>query len=391
MNHRFFTLLGMIGVLFSLCLAGLPSTGLAAGWQPELRVGLFFGQSGAELQVNVPAVLQESDTEKRMVFFSPGKTMKIAVQSGKLTVDGKRTDAAKLSLRPQQKASLNTMQVTVNGKTYYGGIQILLRNGGMTIINLVNTEDYLRGVVPREMPPEWPAEALKAQAVAARTFALKHRKRHESEGYDLCASTHCQLYDGTASESESADAAIRATSGMVLMYGKELINANFHTDSGGMTESSQAVWGNHAPYLQPVKESATKTLPWKQSFSLENFSKQLAKAGYPVGTVKNVKLSKLTIGKGASDRSASGRVKTMRVIGTKGSKTIEGNELRSMLALKSTLFDVQLQGNQIHFIGYGFGHGVGMSQYGAKTLAGSWSYDKILSHFYKGVTLKKLY
>ena len=360
-------------------------------WQPELRVGLLSGMSQLNLQVTVPSVLQESDSEKRIVFFSPGKKMEISIEKGKLSVDGKQVNGTKLSLRPQKKEPLTTMQVLVNGKRYPGGVEILLNHGTLTVSNLVAVEDYLRGVLPDEMPCNWPEEALKAQAVAARTFALGRRKHHEDEGYDLCNTTHCQVYGGMASAAESTDTAISATHGEVLTYQGKLIDAFFHTDSGGMTERCSDVWGTEVPYLQAAKELQMNTQPWNVSYSVQDFSAKLAASGRNVGTVKQVKLSHLHVGKGASDRSASGRVKSLEVKGDKGFKLISGNDMRSIFGLRSTLFDIAISKGQVTISGYGWGHGLGMSQWGAKAYASKISYDKILTHYYKNTELKKLY
>lgn len=360
-------------------------------WQPELRVGVFEGLDRVNLQVSVPSVLQDAKTEKRIVFFSPGKTMKITVAGGKLVVDGKTVNASRLTLRPQEKKPISSMKITINGSEFPGGADILLTGGSMVVNNLVACEDYLRGVLPEEMPPDWPEEALKAQAVAARTYALRHRGRHNEDGYDLCDTTHCQVYEGLDSVTARTDKAISDTYGEVLTYQEKLIDAYFHTDSGGMTERCSDVWGTEIPYLQAAKELQSNTQPWSVSYSVKEFSSKLAVAGRDVGTVDQVKLSKLTVGKGASDRSASGRVKSLVVKGSKGTKTITGNEMRSMFKLRSTLFDVSLSKAQVTISGYGWGHGLGLSQWGAKAYADKLSYDKILLHYYKDTKLKKIY
>ena len=360
-------------------------------WQPELRIGVYQGQTRASFQVSVPCVLLDAKTEKRIVFFSPGKTMKITVEGGSLVVDGKKVTASRLILRPQEKKPISTMKVTINGYEYPGGADILLLRGSMVVNNLVACEDYLRGVLPEEMPTDWPEEALKAQAVAARTYALKHRGRHEEDGYDLCDTTHCQVYEGLDSVTARTDKAISDTYGEVLTHNDKLIEAYFHTDSGGMTERCSDVWGTEVPYLQAAKELQINTQPWTVNYTIKEFSAELAAASRNVGTVKQVKLSKLSVGKGASDRSASGRVKSLEVKGDKGTKTITGNDMRSILGLRSTLFDINISKNQVTIIGYGWGHGLGLSQWGSKAYADKWSYDKILYHYYTDTKLKKLY
>ena len=130
-------------------------------------------------------------------------------------------------------------------------------------------------------------------------------------------------------------------------------------------------------------------MSYAQDFSAKDFSSRF---GENFGDVKSIKLSTLTIGKSANDRTSSGRVKSAQLVGTKKTLTISGADLRRKFSLPSTLFDMKLDGGEVIFTGYGRGHGVGMSQQGAKTLAEkSWAYDKILSHYYSGTKLKKLY
>ena len=250
-------------------------------------------------------------------------------------------------------------------------------------------DDYLLSVVPEEMPTDWPAEALKAQSVAARSFALKSRGRHAAEGYDLCTTTHCQLYKGIASEKTVSTAAVRATRGEVLTYGGQPIEALFHTDSGGMTESSEDVWGSHVPYLRAVRDTPLGTMPWTKTMSKADLEQKLAAKGHAIGRLRAIELSPLAVGRAAKDRTASGRVKAMIVTGTKGSVTLSGNAWRSLLGLKSTLFSAKLTKDSVTFTGFGAGHGLGISQWSAKRLAETGkSYADILHHYYTGVTLQ---
>jgi stage II sporulation protein D len=239
------------------------------------------------------------------------------------------------------------------------------------------------------MSPSFHAEALKAQAVAARSFTLKNRNRHNSEGFDLCATTHCQFFGGVDSAHNSTDEIIKSTRGEVIMNEGLIVDTNFHTDSGGWTESVAEVWGGHLPHLQAVEELEKKTQHWAKEFSVTDFSRII---GGDFGNLQKVNLSPLEIGKSAPDRSTSGRVKIAQFIGSKKTLQLTGNELRAKFALPSTLFDIKISGGKIIFEGYGRGHGVGMSQNGANAYAkNGWTYEKILLHYYKGTTLKKLY
>ena len=135
-----------------------------------------------------------------------------------------------------------------------------------------------------------------------------------------------------------------------------------------------------------------QTQPWNRTVSMSEFAQKLEKNGRAIGTLKEVRLSPLTVGRGSSDRSPSGRVRSADFVGTKGRITLSGNELRSIFSLPSTLFSIRIDKSNINFNGYGFGHGLGLSQWGAQALADKGkSYKDILFHYYTGVTLEKLY
>jgi len=178
----------------------------------------------------------------------------------------------------------------------------------------------------------------------------------------------------------------------VLTYGGKPIEALFHTDSGGMTENSEDVWGSHVPYLRAAKDTPAKTMPWTKTISRADLERKLAAKGHDIGKVRSIALSPLAIGRAAKDRTASGRVKTMTVKGTKGTATLSGTTWRSLLGLKSTLFDAKLTKDAVTFTGYGSGHGLGISQWGAERMAAKGaSYAEILYHYYTGTKLQQLY
>jgi stage II sporulation protein D len=298
-----------------------------------------------------------------------------------------------LELTVEDERNLSKLVSTYDNKSYRGALRLLPRKGSLQLINRITAEEYLQGVVPEEMPAEWNPEAVKAQAVAARTYALRQRKRHAKEGFDVCATTHCQQYGGMAVERAAANQAVKATSGEVLESHGALVDALFHTDSGGMTENSEDVWGSRIDCLRAAKEVRTETYPWEKNITVEKFSELLVRRGKNIGTLKKIELSPIKIGKASKDRTVSGRVKQVTFVGKNGKASMTGNDLRSMLGLKSTLFGMTMNRNVLFIKGYGWGHGLGMSQHGAKAYADSEHYDykKILQHYYRGAELKKLY
>ena len=360
---------------------------VSASWQPEISVGLSQGISEIQLSAtNGKLSVYENPEQKPILVVPQGETLDVRMMREQLVVNGREIKGERLVIQPEPSGFIQ-----VNHTPYRGYIAILKRTG-LTVVNYVLVEDYLYGVVPKEMPPSWNVEALRAQSVAARTFALKNRKRHSAEGFDLCSTSHCQVYEGMPAEMRTTTEAVDSTRGEVLFYKGAIMDALFHTDSGGMTESSEYVWGSPVPYLRAVTEVQMQTQPWNRTISMSEFAQKLEKNGRAIGTLKEVRLSPLTVGKGSSDRSPSGRVRSAEFVGTKGRITLSGNELRSIFSLPSTLFSIRIGKTDINFSGYGSGHGLGLSQWGAQALADKGkSYKDILFHYYTDVTLEKLY
>lgn len=384
-----------MGAVLAVAFGMLPLSAEAA-WQPDLLIGLQSGQSAAKLSSDKPVSIRSVATGKILLRAGAGKTFSVNYEKGVFIIDGKKFDNTGkdgIEFRVEDVRKLAEQTSQINGKAYRGAVQLRPAGSGFTIINHVTAEEYLRGVVPEEMPSEWNPEALKAQAVAARTFALENRKRHNSEGYDLCATTHCQQYSGVSKEKNGSDAAIKATLGEVITYQGKLIDALFHTDSGGMTENSEDVWGSRIPYLRAAAEVHTQTYPWEKNITAENLAQLLARYGKNIGSLKKVELEPYIPKKNSKGRTVSGRVRQVRFIGTKGTAVVSGNDLRNWLGLRSTLFDMSLRKNVVFLHGYGWGHGLGLSQWGAKAFADEkgYKYVAILTHYYTGTAVNKLY
>lgn len=354
---------------------------------PDLRVGLASGRASLTITPAGGKATVQTGSSKTITL-AANTAAAIRWQDGAFLVGREKLRSEVLVIRPAAKAG----ELSLDGRRYRGALELRHKSGGLTAVNIVPVDGYLRSVVPEEMPVDWPAEAIKAQSVAARSFALASRGRHASAGYDLCTTTHCQLYTGTTAEKSASNAAIKATRGEVLTYGGKPIEALFHTDSGGMTENSEDVWGSHVPYLRAAKDTPAKTMPWTKAISRADLERKLAAKGHDIGKVRSLVLSPLAIGRSAKDRTASGRVKTMTVKGTKGTATLSGTTWRSLLGLKSTLFDAKLAKDMVTFTGYGSGHGLGISQWGAERMAAKGaSYAEILHHYYTGTTLQQMY
>jgi SpoIID/LytB domain protein len=312
----------------------------------------------------------------------------------------------------------------------YGGWLQLQPNayGNYTLVNHVPLETYLRGVVPHEIGPNAPPNAAKAQTIIARTYALRNRRRFAADNYELCATTHCQVYYGLSGTSAKADAAINETKGLVLTYENQLVDALYSSTAGGITAKFSDVWnGEERPYLQAVIDSAQpiwdlasnsleneqdfrqfinlkdgfnetgrKYLRWRYPATLAQLNadlkQYLSKRRHPLAHFTTLYDMKVT------RRSPSGRILLLEVLTDKGVVTLAKNEARSAFsAPRSTLFyleptyDANQQLTNVVFVGGGFGHGVGMSQYGSYQLSKlGWSAQKILAFYYPGTQIRPL-
>jgi len=268
------------------------------------------------------------------------------------------------------------------GRGYRGTVRLIADGGRVRVVNVLDLEAYLRGVVPAEMQAAWPAEALKAQAVAARTYTLLHLD--PSRDYDVCATIDCQVYRGREVEHPASDAAIAATAGEVLTYGGVFARTYYHADSGGVIASSAEVWGSEIPYLQAFQDVASggPHASWSTRLDPNRMAAQLAALGVRIGTPQRLVVL---------ETSSSGRVVRAEVIGSGGRAVLDGVRLRTQLrawGLKSTRF---VMTGDLTVRGQGWGHGVGMSQYGARALAlAGYGYGQILGFYYPETRLQRL-
>ena len=281
--------------------------------------------------------------------------------------------------------------IWVGQKRYSGILNLLVLDSEILVINILGIEKYLSSVVGSEMPAKWPLEALKAQAIASRTYALKQKG---NPIYDIDSTQKNQVYNGLESRTYKTARAVRSTRSLVLTYKNKLINALFHSSSGGMTENSQDVWKNEYPYLSSVRDFDRNNpkLQWKKKFS----SGELQKLFPEIGGIKKIEILNIT---------NTGRVKNVKIFGKYGSDQISGVDIRKRMNLKSTFMrfkfiedkkyisdndnsNIPIEKTLIVF-GQGSGHGVGMSQWGARYMASKGQKaERILKHFYKGVGIK---
>ena len=220
-----------------------------------------------------------------------------------------------------------------NGKTYRGAFLITQRGG---LLNVLDVEQYLCGVLPAEVGASWPDEALRAQAISARTYVLKQSMNRAEKGYDVVDTDSDQVYKGAGVETAKTNKAVSSTAGEILTYGKELAYTYFHSDSGGHTADISDVWGSKIPYLTGVPEVVSYKSPvstWNARISASKIQNAIKKiTGADIGNITEIQVSEVDEG---------GRAVTMTFIGSKGSKTIKASQFRTTIdprTLKSTMF-----------------------------------------------------
>lgn len=355
----------------------------------DIRVGL--KQSTPEVTIGSSTATTLLDGAGRVLGQIPAlQGFPATAVSGGVSVAGKR--AWQITVKPKDNGF-----IYVGGRWYRGEVNLIRDRGGLTVVNKLNMEDYLASVIGKEMYHTWPQEALKAQAVASRSYALFHQQRPKSKLFDVFSTITSQVYAGLEGEAVSTQTAVKATAGQVLLYQGKVVEAVFHSASGGHTENSENVWQGTVPYLRGVADFDQASPSYQWTISLTDA--QLRQRLPGIGNILSLTPVKT---------SQTGRVQMLKVQGTKGDRLIKGTEARRALGLRSTLFTakpdlglvagrpspVAPQGAPRSFLisGRGHGHGLGMSQWGAYGLAlQNKTYQEILSHYFQGTSIKAVY
>ncbi|MBT9312094.1 SpoIID/LytB domain-containing protein [Leptothoe kymatousa] len=343
----------------------------------EIRVAIRNNAEQVQIGSSTPGIVRDSRGQTVMQL-SELEPLSVDETGGRLELLDARSrlgESRSFWLEPS-----NNGFVWIGDRWYRGRVELVPGEDGVTAINHVDIDDYLYSVVGSEMPTSWPQEALRSQAVAARSYAVYHRGKARGRSFDLNSTQSSQVYKGINGEAGSTRSAVDATEGKVLTHAGRVIEAVFHSSSGGHTENSEHVWSKAVPYLKGVPDfdQNAPVYSWRSEFSLEEVGDLI---GYP-GTIEAVEVL---------SRSPQGRAKRMNIMGDEGTLTITGNTFRNKLKLRSTKFDLAVNPEGITVSGNGFGHGIGMSQWGARGMAErGHEHDEILTHFYKGTRLGSL-
>jgi stage II sporulation protein D len=314
----------------------------------------------------------------------------VRIQTEQMTLHGGEQGLTLTIPRPTRKSNSaaassgeSSTEISVSGL-----VQLVRRGKGFSIMNRVDLEEYVKGVVPSEVSSTWHPEMLKAQAVAARTYALYQQMLSATREYDVAATVQDQVYRGKQGIDVGILRAVEETRGLVVTYLDAPIYAAFSSTAAGLTEDAVNVWSKEYPYLKGVECPFDLTSPyyqWKSSFKIDTLEQNLRQQGFPVGTIATI--TPLSFSRG-------GRVAKLRVLHSGGELVLRGEELRKAVGytiIPSTQFAIESIGRDVVLSGFGAGHAVGMCQWGAKELAElGYSFSTILQYYYPGTELQNM-
>jgi len=378
-------------LVFIILLSSFQNQAVQALREPIIRVLI---KKDTKLRVrsdsSIPLIIKGNRFFNKRI---KGLTISNKLNKKVLFFDKQKDKCYKLNKESFLIKSRDRRGIWVGDKRYSGIINVTIKDNQIYVVNELGIEKYLNSVVGAEMPHKWPLEALKAQAIASRTYALK---KIGNAMFDIDSTQRDQVYQGLESMTIKTQKAVRSTRSLVITYKNKLINALFHSSSGSKTENSEDVWSNKYDYLRSVKDfdKNNPKLIWEKSFSKDELRNFFPK----IDGLENMKILK---------KSNTGRIKSLEIIGKNGSKEMLGKDFRNKLKLNSTFFNysfiktnlngeieskkelINADKKYLLISGKGSGHGVGMSQWGAKYMASKGATaEQILKHFYKGIQVK---
>lgn len=363
-------------LLLAACLA-LPTVAWAGA---PVRIALREVIDHVEVAARDGLVVRDLPGRHPLLTVPPSASVRIVLRGRGLGVGTHRLEVE--AVRLESRGALR-----LDGREYLGALEVFRQGPTLLVVNELGLEEYVAGTLRGEAPENWPMESLKALAVAARTYAVYHRQKNAGQPFHLLASTQSQVYLGHVPNGSPIWAAVRETRGEVLTWRGAVFLSLYHAESGGWTEPPQAVFAGEFPPLPGVLNEFSRGSPhytWTLTLPLARLRELLRKGGLDPGEITALEVL---------ERSPSGRVVQLAIHGSRGPIVLRGPDFRRLVGadtLKSTLFATTVSDGRVRFEGRGWGHGVGLSQWGAKAMAerGS-SYRQILEFYYPGTRLAR--
>ncbi len=363
---------GSYDTFYNARLAALSYGGFAAFINGEYRVlyGSFSSKDTAESK-------RDKFRLKGEAYFAGENALILSTTKPVMLLD----DVRGFALLPE--TGTGKARFSFDGNSYYGGVRFTSwGDNGINIVNYLELEDYVKGVIPYEMSASWPYEALKAQAICARTYVVFNQNAYEEYDFDLTDDMESQVYRGYAEANETTDRAVEETAGLYVRYEGKICNIYYFASSGGASEDGKNVFGVNEPYLtgktDPFEDAVDYNIKnWTIYRSGEDMAWQLSQKGYTIGTVTKL----------IPEYSVNGNVIAMTYCDDNGVQLrLEGRESYSLIRLNNCRFTVVYDGYTFTFTGDGWGHNCGMSQWGANAMASVYGYncEDIIRFYFTG-------
>ena len=340
-------------------------------------------QDTSSFNMKVKGFFQVKDFKNGKILYR-AKNINTTVTTYKngIVLEGVKLDSDNLMLEFD-----NPEAVTINERPFRGNIQLIRKSDDkLLVINHIDLEDYIKGILYHEASHYWPMEALKAQAIVSRTYVIYQMEQSKARDFDVTNDVYSQVYGGQVSERYRTNKAVDETKSKVLFYNGKVIPAYFHATCGGHTENAGVLWGIDIAPLQGVPCSFCKESPhfnWHYDLALKEIEEKLRDTGFKIKRISNII---------AGDRDKSGRIIALKIISNDKEVSIPAKDFRSIIgsnSIKSTNFSVNIAGHDAVFEGIGWGHGVGLCQWGAYFMAKQGdNVEKILKYYYPGADVK---
>lgn len=375
----------VLQILLSISLSLVMLDASHASDENALRVCVLKNTASLDLKVRGPFAIYNVNNGDVLRQSKRLRTVKVSpIKNGISTSDG-LTQQGGIKIVPRGRSSM----IYINRRSFRGEVDIV--NDGadrLLVINHVDVEDYLKGVLYHEVSHWWPIEALKAQAITARTYALYQQSMRRGKDFDLTNDIYSQVYGGKVSEKWRTNRAVELTRGRILVFNGKIFPSYYHATCGGHTEDASNLWNIDLPPLKGVKTNFCTRSPhykWRRKIPMPNVEYKLNQAGYSIKNLRGIAIK---------DKNSSGRIETLTLIGDVNTD-IPAKNFRLAVSpniIRSTNFSVGAIGGNLIFNGLGWGHGVGMCQWGAYFLsARRYKVDEILRHYYPGSEISERY
>jgi stage II sporulation protein D len=367
-------------IVFLLALSSFGfSAELRADHNEYVRVAIMNDVKEADVTINGKYMVLDPRKDKVLFEGRSLRLSRVKTNGAGLFVGSNFYPVKHLRLMPQKIVSIS-MQGQM--KKYKGYMDfVVTKEGNLLVLNVLELEDYIKGVLYHELPYRWPLEVMKAQAVVSRTYALYKMAENKNSPFDVRSDIYSQVYGGKSAERFRSNIAVKRTAGQVLVYDDKILPTYFHSTCGGHTESAKELGWEDLPPLQGVPCDFCALAPhyqWERNYQAKAVQEKLNKKDYSLGPIKEIKIL---------DRNESGRIKNLEITSRDGDKVIiTGKKFRDIVGpneIKSNKYDVIMKGYYFDLKGKGWGHGVGMCQWGAYYMARQhYHYNEILEYYY---------